>query len=107
MLKANPEDFMVVEKLGFEPDGEGEHVWVNIRKTGCNTQFVADHLARFAGIHARSVVYAGLKDRHAVTEQWFCLHLPGKKTPDFSQFALEGGEVLACAITCAKCASAR
>lgn len=97
MLKANPEDFMVVEELGFEPDGEGEHVLVNIRKTGRNTQFVADHLARFAGIHARSVGYAGLKDRHAVTEQWFCLHLPGKKTPDFSQFALEGCEVLACA----------
>lgn len=97
VLKANPEDFVVVEDLGFEPDGEGEHVLVNIRKNGCNTQWVADHLARFAGIHARSVSYAGLKDRHAVTEQWFCLHLPGKETPDFSQFALEGCEVLACA----------
>ncbi len=41
MLKANPEDFMIVEELGFEPDSEGEHVLVNIRKTGCNTQFVA------------------------------------------------------------------
>ncbi|ANS41218.1 tRNA pseudouridine synthase D [Serratia plymuthica] len=97
MLKASPEDFVVVEDLGFEPDGEGEHVLVNIRKNGCNTQFVADYLARFAGIHARSVSYAGLKDRHAVTEQWFCLHLPGKETPDFSQFALEGCEVLASA----------
>jgi tRNA pseudouridine13 synthase len=83
-----------VEDLGFAPDGEGEHVLVNIRKNGCNTQFVADYLARFAGIHSRSVSYAGLKDRHAVTEQWFCLHLPGKETPDFSQFQLEGCEVL-------------
>ncbi|MFS7162437.1 tRNA pseudouridine(13) synthase TruD [Serratia proteamaculans] len=97
VLKANPEDFVVVEDLGFEPDGEGEHVLVNIRKNGCNTQFVADYLARFAGIHARSVSYAGLKDRHAVTEQWFCLHLPGKETPDFTQFSLEGCEVLASA----------
>ena len=24
LLKANPEDFVVVEDLGFEPDGEGE-----------------------------------------------------------------------------------
>lgn len=94
VLKANPEDFVVVEDLGFTPDGEGEHLLVNIRKNGCNTQFVADYLAKFAGIHARSVSYAGLKDRHAVTEQWFCLHLPGKESPDLSQFALEGCEVL-------------
>ncbi|WP_337261204.1 MULTISPECIES: tRNA pseudouridine(13) synthase TruD [unclassified Serratia (in: enterobacteria)] len=94
VLKANPEDFVVVEDLGFTPDGEGEHLLVNIRKNGCNTQFVADYLAKFSGIHARSVSYAGLKDRHAVTEQWFCLHLPGKESPDFTQFALEGCEVL-------------
>ncbi|HGM5492556.1 TPA: tRNA pseudouridine(13) synthase TruD [Serratia fonticola] len=94
VLKANPEDFVVVEDLGFTPDGEGEHLLVNIRKNGCNTQFVADYLAKFAGIHARAVSYAGLKDRHAVTEQWFCLHLPGKESPDLGQFALEGCEVL-------------
>lgn len=35
MLKVNPEDFVVVEELGFELDGEGEYVLVNIRKTGC------------------------------------------------------------------------
>ena len=39
-LKANPEDFIVEEDLGFEPDGEGEHLLVRIRKNGCNTQFV-------------------------------------------------------------------
>ncbi|MFC0228582.1 tRNA pseudouridine(13) synthase TruD [Serratia aquatilis] len=94
VLKANPEDFVVVEDLGFTPDGEGEHLLVNIRKNGCNTQFVADNLAKFAGIPARSVSYAGLKDRHAVTEQWFCLHLPGKESPDLTQFVLEGCEVL-------------
>lgn len=94
VLKANPEDFVVVEDLGFTPDGEGEHLLVNIRKSGCNTQFVADYLASFAGIHLRSVSYAGLKDRHAVTEQWFCLHLPGKASPDVTRFALEGCEVL-------------
>ncbi|EIC82415.1 tRNA pseudouridine(13) synthase TruD [Serratia sp. M24T3] len=93
-LKANAEDFIVEEDLGFEPDGEGEHLLVRIRKTGCNTQFVAEQLARFAGVHPRSVSYAGLKDRHAVTEQWFCVHLPGKETPDLSQFQLEGCEVV-------------
>lgn len=32
LLKASPEDFVVVEDLGFEPDGEGEHVLVRILK---------------------------------------------------------------------------
>ncbi|WP_237386865.1 tRNA pseudouridine(13) synthase TruD [Xenorhabdus sp. Sc-CR9] len=95
VVKALPEDFIVREDLGFSPDGEGEHLMVHIRKTGCNTQFVADHLARFAKIPARSVSYAGLKDRNAVTEQWFCLHLPGKQDPDLTAFQLEGCEVLA------------
>ena len=94
LLKANPEDFIVEEDLGFEPDGEGEHLLVRIRKNGCNTQFVAEQLARFAKVHPRDVSYAGLKDRHAVTEQWFCLHLPGKTDPDLSQFDLEGCEVV-------------
>jgi len=95
VLKARPEDFVVVEDLGFAPDGEGEHLLVNVRKTGCNTQFVADHLGRFAGLHPKAVSYAGLKDRHAVTEQWFCLHMPGKETPDLAAFQLEGCTILA------------
>lgn len=94
VLKAQPEDFFVQEDLGFEPDGEGEHVMVRVRKTGCNTRFVAEQLAKFSKIAARSVSYAGLKDRHAVTEQWFCLQMPGKETPDFSKLELEGCEVL-------------
>lgn len=96
-LKATADDFRVVEDLGFAPDGDGEHVLVQLRKRGCNTAFVAEALAKFARLPAREVSYAGLKDRHAVTEQWFCLHLPGKTTPDFSTFTLEGCEILACA----------
>lgn len=94
VIKSAPEDFCVQEDLGFSFDGDGEHVLVYLRKTGCNTQFVADALAKFARISARAVSYAGLKDRHAVTEQWFCLQMPGKETPDFSGFKLEGCEVL-------------
>ena len=51
LLKANPEDFVVVEDLGFEPDGEGEHILVRILKNGCNTRFVADALAKFLKIN--------------------------------------------------------
>lgn len=97
IIKAGAADFQVREELGFEPDGEGEHVLVRLRKTGCNTPYVAEALAAFAGIPARAVSYAGLKDRHAITEQWFCLHLPGKSSPDFAAFPLTGCEILATA----------
>ena len=94
VVKANPEDFVVIEDLGYRPDGDGEQVLVRIRKNGCNTRFVAEALAKFAKIHPRDVSFAGMKDRHAVTEQWFCLRVPGKETPDFTAFQLEGCEVL-------------
>lgn len=94
LLKANPEDFLVVEDLGFAPDGEGEHVLVRVLKNGCNTRFVADALAKFLKIHAREVSFAGQKDKHAVTEQWLCARLPGKEMPDLSKFELEGCQVL-------------
>lgn len=93
-LKAEFSDFIVKEELGYALAGEGEFVAVKIRKTNANTLFVGEKLAEFAGISAKNMSYAGLKDRHAITEQWFCLHLAGKDTPDFSQFQLEGVEIL-------------
>ncbi|HCL6628462.1 TPA: tRNA pseudouridine(13) synthase TruD [Citrobacter amalonaticus] len=94
LLKASPEDFVVVEDLGFEPDGEGEHILVRILKSGCNTRFVADALAKFLKIHVREVSFAGQKDKHAITEQWLCARVPGKEMPDLSAFQLEGCKVL-------------
>lgn len=93
-LKAEFTDFIVTEELGYPLSGEGEFVAVKIRKTNANSLFVGEKLADFAGISAKNMSYAGLKDRHAVTTQWFCLHLPGKETPDFNQFQLEGVEIL-------------
>ncbi len=63
--------------------GLGEHVWLWIRKREENTEQVARQLARCAGVRARDVSYAGLKDRVAVTEQWFSVHLPGRHAPDW------------------------
>lgn len=68
---------------------------MRLRKTGQNTRWVAKRLAEFAGAPYKSVSWAGLKDRHAVTEQWFSLHLPGMPEPDWSALAIDGVEVLA------------
>ena len=93
-FKVSCEDFNVVEDLGFELSGDGEHVCLWIQKIGENTQYLARQLAKFADIPARNVSYAGLKDRQGDTKQWFSLHIPGKITPDFSQFELEGVTIL-------------
>ncbi|MDO6461437.1 tRNA pseudouridine(13) synthase TruD [Granulosicoccaceae sp. 1_MG-2023] len=77
--RAAAADFFVSEQLGFEPAGEGEHQLLHVRKTGLNTQEVVDWLAAEAGIPARDVGLCGLKDKHAVTEQWFSLYLPGRE----------------------------
>ncbi|HRE55751.1 MAG TPA: tRNA pseudouridine(13) synthase TruD [Candidatus Competibacter sp.] len=89
-LRAAPEDFQVREELSFTLDGAGEHVWLWVRKRDANTEWVARRLAQRAGVAAGAVGYAGLKDRHALTEQWFSVHLPGRPEPDWS--VAEGDE---------------
>jgi len=74
-LRATAADFFVEEQLGFELSGTGEHQWLWIEKENLNTVDAAQRLARFAGLHERDVSFAGLKDKRAITRQWFCLHL--------------------------------
>ncbi|CAG7856489.1 tRNA pseudouridine synthase D [biofilm metagenome] len=93
-LRSVPEDFKVFEDLSFEPSDEGEHAFLQLEKTGQNTEFVARQLARVAGVRQRDVGYAGLKDRHAVTTQWFSVWLPGKADPDWSLLEHDGINVL-------------
>lgn len=81
-MRAQWEDFRVMEDLGFEPSGSGEHLLLRIEKRGANTAWVAEQLARWAGIAPMGVSYAGLKDRHAVTEQTFSVHLAKRVAPE-------------------------
>ena len=83
-LKCFNEDFIVTELPLQRPCGEGEHVWLDIEKNGANTAFVAQQLAQAAGVEESAVGYAGLKDRHALTRQWFSIHLPKGETPDLT-----------------------
>lgn len=80
-IREQPEDFRVDEVLGFAPGGSGEHLFVCIEKRQANTGWIAKQLAKWAGIAPMGVGYAGLKDRHAVTRQWFSLHLPKRIAP--------------------------
>lgn len=84
-FRTEDEDFVVDEDLGFEPEGEGEHQYVQLVKRGENTQWVAKHLARFAGVKEMDVGYCGLKDRRAVTSQWFSIYMPKRELLDWSE----------------------
>ncbi len=88
-IKTKPVDFIVEEQLTFRPEGAGEHAFIQIEKSGENTEYVARLLARFAGVRQRDVSFAGLKDRHAITTQWFSVWLPGKEDPDWTQLESE------------------
>jgi len=94
LLRSEMSDFKVFEILPFAPCGEGEHLFIYLRKTGTNTAFVAKALANYFNIKESLVSYAGLKDRFAVTEQWFGVHLPGKQTFDLSDINIDGVEII-------------
>ena len=81
-LRSRPEDFVVDERaLPADPDtarrgGMGEYVHLRIRKRNLTTAWVAGGLARHFGVPLRDVGHAGLKDRRAVTSQWFSVRAP-------------------------------
>ncbi len=85
--------FRVDEQLPFEPSGEGGHAMLLIEKTGSNTDWLAKQLAAFAGVEDVAVGYAGLKDRHAVTSQWFTVKTEGHEEPDWSQFSADDCQI--------------
>ena len=95
-VKSQADDFIVEENIDIEFSGEGEHCWIYIKKRECNTDWVAQQLAKYCRVKKLAVAYAGLKDRHAVTSQWFSVQLPGKPTPDWrefeSTFCVDGSE---------------
>ena len=96
-FKSRPKDFEVEEILGFEPTGEGEHALLWVEKVDRNSNDVAAQFAKRLGLRRRLVNHCGLKDKFAVTRQWFSLHLPGLPTPPAE--SLEGDNVKVLAST--------
>lgn len=85
-----PNDFVVTEQLEIDFSDDGEHDWLWLEKTGANTVWVCEQLAKHAQISPRDVGYAGLKDRHAVTRQWFSVRRPSLDGVDWSSFVADG-----------------
>lgn len=80
-LRTTDDDFAVDEIPAYAADGTGDHVFVHVEKRGLTTPEAARRLAALAGVAARDVGWAGLKDRHAVTRQWLSLPPPTRPEP--------------------------
>lgn len=87
VIKQEFEDFQVDEVLGFEPTGAGEHLYLRIRKQDLGTTDAALSLARTLGTRTADIGYSGMKDRRAITSQWFSV-------PERSARGLRAGDRL-------------
>lgn len=94
VIRYLPEDFMVEERLSFELSGQGEHVYLFIEKRDCNTAWLVKQLARLAGVKSRDIGYAGLKDKRAVTRQWFSIYFPKGDEPHWQTIENENISIL-------------
>ena len=97
-IRHEPGDFRVDEVPAYEPVGQGEHLYLHLRKSGLDTMTAVTMLARRLKVAPRDVGTAGLKDRHAVTTQWMSLPWPMRnELPATDALSGEGIEVLAVA----------
>lgn len=94
VIRSCPEDFVVEEIPRVHPEGEGSHLWLWVEKRSANTDWVARELAAAFGCHQRDVGFAGMKDRHAVTRQWFSVPANGAGINDLEQIRIEDVRIL-------------
>ena len=93
-IRSAPEDFFVEEIPRVQPEGEGSHLWLWVEKRSANTDWVANEIARVAACAARDVGYAGLKDRHAITRQWFSVPVAQTTQEELENADIEGVKIL-------------
>ena len=74
-IKQEIQDFQVDEELGFEFTGDGEHLYLQIRKSDCSTPDVARRLSDVTGVPLSDIGYAGMKDRRGECSQWFSVQI--------------------------------
>ena len=71
LIKQHLDDFRVEELPAYKFEGVGTHCYLKVEKRGFSTMAAADILAKALGRKNIDVGYAGLKDKQAVTAQWF------------------------------------
>lgn len=81
-IRSTPDDFCVEERPLYLPCGEGEHLYIRVKKQGLSTPDLVLRLASQLHVKAQTIGVAGLKDAQAVTTQM--LSLQGVKAETIS-----------------------
>ncbi len=92
-IRKTPEDFEVTEIPLYGTCGEGEFLYLLVRKRGMGTFEAVRRLGEALQVPEREIGYAGLKDARAVTTQW--LSVPAACEVRARALNLDGIHVLA------------
>lgn len=84
-LRQKPDDFIVEEIASKELKEKGKIAIYDVTKTNLTTPFAAKILARYLGLVSKNVKFAGLKDRHAKTRQYFSAGTTRAKAGNFRE----------------------
>ena len=97
-IKSHPEDWRVHEHLGRPLAGHGEHRYLYLEKRNLNTMAVAAELIKRYGVRPQDIGYAGLKDKHGITRQWFSITTPNDSIDEDLRSPVLGasGEYITC-----------
>lgn len=89
-IKQRPEDFIVDEQPLYDAGGRGDHLYLLVEKRRRLTTDVVRILADHFKVPWDSIGYAGLKDKHAITRQWFSIeHVTEAQAAAFSDEHIE------------------
>ncbi|NIQ93058.1 MAG: tRNA pseudouridine(13) synthase TruD [Desulfuromonadales bacterium] len=92
IFKESAEDFRVEEIPLYLPCGEGEHLYLDVEKTGLTTHDLVRRLARALNVRERDIGYAGLKDARATTRQF--VSVPGVTAEQAAGVRIDGVQIL-------------
>ena len=81
-IRQQPNHFIVEEIPTYEPQGIGNHLYVNITKKNLTTREVQLRLADLFEIKPEEVGKAGLKDKYAITTQTFSVLFNDRASPE-------------------------
>lgn len=73
VIRQSPAEFQVEEVPAYTPSGAGEHLYLWLEKQGLTTREVLEQLRDTLGVPEKHLGVAGLKDKHALTRQWFSI----------------------------------
>ncbi|MCZ6835683.1 MAG: tRNA pseudouridine(13) synthase TruD [Planctomycetota bacterium] len=75
VIKQRVEDFLVSEIPLYETCGEGEHIYLRLRKTGVSHAEMMATVRNAFRVPEKAIGYAGMKDKQGVTEQTISVHM--------------------------------